>query len=99
MQLWVRGLHHVYNSGSTASREAFQNDFSNYGVDFEGPVPAQESENVEVPETICPIELEGADAMAQFSAREDMSIREIVDLYVNAVHFAISLHDESANAE
>ena len=50
-------------------------------------------------QTICPIELEGANAIAQFSARDDMSIDEMVDLYVNAVHFASSLHDENANAE
>ncbi|CAB4003200.1 Hypothetical predicted protein, partial [Paramuricea clavata] len=87
IQLWVKGLHMVCRSDSTAPREVFQGDFLNYGVDYEGPVPLLESERVEVPETVCPLEMEEMGNIYQFSAQDGMSMDEIVEKYIDAVDF------------
>ena len=48
-------------------------------MDFEGPVPPQELESVEVPEIVCPLNLEDLNGMEQFVAAEGMEINEIVE--------------------
>lgn len=41
-----------------------QNDFSSYGIDWDGPVPAPSPDSVEVPETRCPINPERIESMS-----------------------------------
>ena len=69
----------------------FQGNFSNYGVDYEGPVPLPESETVEVPETVCPLETEEMENIDQFSAQNGMNMDEIVEKYIGAVDFVTRL--------
>jgi hypothetical protein len=60
-------------------------------VDYEGPVPLPESERVEVPETVCPLETEEMENIDQFSAQDGMSMDEIVEKYIGAVDFVTRL--------
>ncbi len=71
---------------------------SNYGIDLEGPVPPHESES-EVPETVCPLDLQGVEGMAQFVAPEGMLIHDVVELFINAVEFVTHLLQMNAHAE
>ena len=64
--------------------------FSNYGVDFEGPVPPQDSESVEVPQKACPFNFEDLNGMEQFVAAEGMKLN-VVELFINAVEFVSGL--------
>ena len=64
-------------------------------MDFEGRVPPQELESVEVPETVCPLNLEDLNGMEQFVAAEGVEINEIVELFINAVEFVSGLLQEN----
>lgn len=68
-------------------------------MDFEGPVPPQSSDSVEVPETTCPPNLDEVQVMAQFSALEGMAIYDVVNLFINAVEFVNGLLQLNVQAE
>ncbi|CAH3188561.1 unnamed protein product, partial [Porites lobata] len=53
MQLWISGLQEAWGSLGPEG-EVFQGDYSNYGIDWQGPVPEQCPDYVEVPDTNCP---------------------------------------------
>lgn len=54
----------------------FQGDFTNYGIDWEGPVPEMSPDVVEVPETNCP-----------FSEIQVNALPIVTNLsYIEAVH-------------
>lgn len=57
MQLWISGLQEAWNSLGPEG-EVFQGDYSNYGIDWQGPVPEPCPDYVEVPETNCPFDEE-----------------------------------------
>ena len=58
---------------------------------YEGPVPLPESESVEVPETVCPLEAEQMENINQFFAQDGMNMDEIVEKYTGAVDFVTHL--------
>lgn len=49
-QLWIRDMVSLQNSGYSAVESVVQ-DFTNYGIDVDGPVPQDESRMVNVPIT------------------------------------------------
>lgn len=53
MQLWISGLQEAWGFLGPEG-EVFQGDYSNYGIDWQGPVPEQCPDYVEVPDTNCP---------------------------------------------
>jgi len=82
MQLWIRGLHSIWGSESTIDREVFQNDFSSYGIDWDGPVPAPSFDSVEVPLTSCPIDV---DRMLSFYPPHNATVNDVIALFASAV--------------
>jgi hypothetical protein len=52
-----------------------------------------------VPETVCPLDLQGVEGKAQFVAPEGMLIHNVVELFINAVEFVTHLLQMNAHAE
>lgn len=62
-----------------------QNDFSSYGIDWDGPVPAPSPDSVEVPETRCPINPEQIASMYPFYPPENAPVGDVIELFSRAV--------------
>ena len=66
-----------------------QNDFSSYGIDWDGPVPAPSPDSVKVPETRCPINPERIESMSPFYPHppppENVPVGDVVELLGRAV--------------
>jgi len=59
-----------------------QNDFSSYGIDWDGPVPAPSFDSVEVPLTSCPIDV---DRLSSFYPPHNASANDVIALFASAV--------------
>lgn len=57
MQLWITGLQRLWGTGSPVGREVFEEDISNYGIDWQGPVPPPSAVDVFVRTVECVTEL------------------------------------------
>lgn len=62
-----------------------QNDFTKYGIDWDGPVPAPSPESVEVPETRCPIDPERLQSLSLFYPPHNASVNDVIEVFVRAV--------------
>ena len=62
-----------------------QNGFTNYGIDWDGPVPAPSPESVEVPETRCPIDPERLQSLSLFYPPHNASKCYVIEVFVRAV--------------
>ena len=69
----------------------FQEDISNYGIDWQGPVPPPCEENVEVPDTNCPLDDNCIQSLARLVPVEDLSINTAADVFVRTVECVTEL--------
>ena len=62
-----------------------QTDYFTYGIDWGGPVPSPTHDEVEVPETRCPIDLDGLQSLSRFYPPQDAPINDVIDLFIRSV--------------
>lgn len=69
MQLWISGLH-MTNFGQTVLSSNVQeplteDEFNQYGIDWDGPVNTESNNFVEVPDTTCPLDNDNLQVLMQ----------------------------------
>lgn len=75
-----------------------QNDFSSYGIDWDGLVPAPSPDSVEVPETRCPINPERIESMSPFYPPENAPVGDVIELFGRAVEHVNQLLNVSLSS-
>lgn len=68
-----------------------QTDFSTYGIDWGGPVSSPTDDEVEVPETRCPIDPDRLQSLSRFYPPQDAPINDIIDFIYSHVNELLSL--------
>ena len=66
-----------------------QDDFQQYGIDWEGPVPAEDFDIdvIDVPETTCPLSREYVDELTRMVDPLRNSDLYGIDIYLDAIEY------------
>lgn len=97
-QLWIEGMMNNSTSGLRVTEELYHDDedYNTYGVDWDGPVPAEEDSDetgsIQIPEIPCPLSTMDVQYLEFTYSNEVILASDShgVDVYINVKHFIVS---------
>ena len=94
MQLWINGLNAISASGSTVAQEIFEDgceeDFQNYGVDWNETAGEIEPDSVEVPSATSGLNAD-QEAEVRRYVPENVTFGDAINTYVEILNRALTL--------
>lgn len=100
-KIWINGMIDPGKRGQTAVHDIV-NGITDYGVDYYGPLPDEETHTVEVPETLCPLPEHLFEQFINSLRANVVNIDEAVSVYIEARQLLVQLiqfHSTSSDSE
>eukprot|EP00118_Oscarella_pearsei_P001196 m.6841 g.6841 ORF g.6841 m.6841 type:complete len:98 (+) comp17011_c0_seq1:1242-1535(+) len=90
MQMWVQGLQEVANSTFLPALEIFSGNVDEYGIDWDGPVPPDDTvDAVMIPEMFNPLSAAEYQCLTETVNPMEESREHSIDHYINTREFVL----------